>query len=79
MDLKINFQKYLENDNLKIDNITFQKMIFIFNALDEGWSVNKKNNSYIFKKKHEGKKEILDDSYLLNFIKDKLDMNKIIS
>ena len=26
----------------KIDDTTFQKMCFVFNALDEGWTVKKK-------------------------------------
>ena len=34
-------------------------MVFLYNALDNGWSIKKKQNSYIFTKNHEGKKEIL--------------------
>ena len=49
LDLKININKYLENNKLKIDINTFQKMIFIFNALDDGWSIKKMNNSFILK------------------------------
>lgn len=79
MELKLNFQNYLENENLKIDNITFQKMLLLYNALEEGWTIKKQNKSYIFKKSHEGKKEVLDDSYLLKFMKTNLDINKIIS
>ena len=40
-----------DNSSKKIDFITLQKMVFIYNALDKGWTVNKNNNSYIFKKK----------------------------
>lgn len=40
--------------------------------------VLKKDNSYIFTKKHENKKEIIEDSYLLKFMKTNLDMNNII-
>jgi hypothetical protein len=79
MELKLNFQNYLENDNLKIDNITFQKMLLLFNAIEEGWTIKKLNKSYVFKKGHEGKQEILDDSYLLKFMKTNLDITKIIS
>ena len=65
--------------NMQIDNTKFQKMIFIFNALEEGWSIKKSNDSYVFKKNHEGKKEIFLESYLSRFMKDNFDINKILS
>jgi len=46
----------------------FQKMIFITNALDQGWSVKKSQDSYIFTKKHENRREIFQENYLENFI-----------
>jgi len=36
--------------------------------LQDGWSVVKKKDKYIFVKKHEGKQEILSDDYLKKFI-----------
>ena len=80
MDIKINIEslKDLENNNYKIDNIKFQKMVLLYNALDEGWSVKKRNNSYIFIKNHEGKKEIISDTYLQRFMKSNFDINKIL-
>ena len=63
--------------NKQIDCILLQKMIFIYNALDKGWSVKKKKNAYIFTKNHEGKKEVLLDTYLKRFMMDNLDINKI--
>lgn len=44
------------------------KKDFIYNALDDGWSVVKKQDYYIFKKKHEERKEVFLDSYLTKFI-----------
>ena len=76
-DLKINIDKYLENNKMKIDNNTFHKMVFIFNALDDGWSIKKVNDSFILKKNHEGKTEIFNEDYLENFMKSKFDMSKI--
>ena len=32
-----------------------------------------------YTKKHENKKEVLDDSYLIKFMKTNLDLNKVIS
>ena len=81
MDMKINLDslKSLENDNCKVDVIKFQKMILLFNSIEQGWNVKKKNNSYVFTKYHEGKKEVLEDSYLLKFMNTNLDISKIIS
>ena len=79
MDLKICLDNYLENDNLKIDTVKLQKMILLFNAIEEGWSIKKNNDSYVFTKNHENKKEILHESYLTKFMKSNLDLNKIFS
>lgn len=61
-----------------MDNIKFQKMMFLYNALNDGWTVKKKNGSYIFKKDHEGKKEVFLDTYLTTFMKDNLDIRKLL-
>jgi len=59
----------------KIDYIKLQKMLFIFNAIQDGWSVKKVRGKYIFTKKHHGKKEYFYDSYLKEFIESNLDAN----
>jgi hypothetical protein len=64
--------------NISIENLKFQKMLFIFNALNDGWSVSKRNNSYTFLKNHEGKQEIFSDSYLQNFITNNLNTNNLL-
>jgi hypothetical protein len=79
MDTTNKIEDYLENKKIKIDIIIFKKMNLIYNALEDGWSIKKKENSYIFTKKHENKKEILEDAYLLNFMKSNLDINKILN
>jgi hypothetical protein len=48
--------------------IGLQKMYFIHNAIEAGWSVKKRNDKYIFAKKHENKKEVYLETYLQNFI-----------
>jgi hypothetical protein len=45
-------------------------MVFLYNALQHGWCVYKKDNCYIFKKKHEGLQEVFEESYLSTFIKE---------
>ena len=77
MEIKINLD--LDNENFKIDSIKFQKMLLLYNAIEEGWSIKKLSDSYVFKKNHEGKKEILDEKYLLTFMKNNFDMSKIIN
>ena len=51
-----------------MDNFEYRKMIFIMNALNDGWSVKKSDNKYIFSKKHENKVEIFQEEYLAKFI-----------
>jgi len=81
MDIRLNLDslKDLENQNVKVDAIKFQKMLLLYNSIEQGWSVKKRDESYVFSKQHENKKEVLEDSYLLKFMKTNLDLNKIIS
>lgn len=50
-------------------------MIFVMNALEKGWSVKKKDDDFIFTKKHENKKEVFEQTFLENFIQSNFDMN----
>jgi len=56
------------NEVNNVDYITFQKMKFLYNALENGWTITKKEDKYVFNKKHEGEKEIYLESYLQQFI-----------
>ena len=58
----------MEKQGISIDVITFQKMNFIMNAIETGWSVKKSDDNYIFTKKHEGKREVFMSDYLAKFI-----------
>lgn len=73
MDVDIN----IDTNNMKIDCIMLQKMIFLYNALDKGWTIKKKKNAYVFTKNHEGKKEVMLDDYLKRFMLENLDISKI--
>lgn len=79
MNFTTNLNSLVNDPNIEIDGMKLQKMLLIFNAIEEGWSIKKKQDSYVFTKKHEGRREILHDSYLLTFMKTNLDINKIIS
>jgi hypothetical protein len=74
MDMKINVDPLR---NLKVDTNKFQKMLILFNSIEQGWTVKKKKESYVFTKQHENRKEIMDDTYLVNFMMTNLDLNKI--
>jgi len=65
-------------DSLKIDPIRFQKMLLLFNAIEDGWTVKKRNNNYVFSKNHEGKREILEESYLSTFMKTNFDLKSLL-
>ena len=80
MDIKIDLESFkdLEN-NLKVDALKFQKMILLFNSIEQGWTVKKRNGSYVFSKNHENKKEVLEEEYLMKFMKNNIDLNKILN
>jgi len=75
MDIEIKIEK---DQSLEIDKIKFQKMVFLFNALDNGWSIKKRKDSYIFTKNHEGKKEVFDEEYLAMFMKENTNINNML-
>jgi hypothetical protein len=73
MDIQIKSENTTE-----ISDITLKKMIFIFNALENGWSVTKNGTSYVFKKNHGGKKEIFLDDYLKRFMEENFSINNLL-
>ena len=64
---------------INIDETKFKKMVFMYNALEEGWTIKKREESFIFSKNHEGKKEVFLDSYLTKFIQSSSDITKLLS
>ncbi len=56
------------NDTNNIEPNTLRKMVFITNALEQGWAVKKSHDSYIFTKKHENRREIFLENYLETFL-----------
>ena len=45
------------------------KMLFIFNALEQGWTVKKINDEYHFMKDKKQVKSVHDKDFLRDFIK----------
>lgn len=71
--------------NCKIDNIEFnitekkmKQMIFIFNAIENGWVVKKQGERFFFNKKHEGRSEIYNDAFIDTFINKNADLTQFI-
>jgi hypothetical protein len=54
-------------------------MLFIYNAVNSGWSVKKENDLYIFKKGHERKKEFFKDEFLSSFMGKNFNMETLLS
>ena len=65
-------------NELNIDYIKLQKMAFLYNALENGWTIKKQDEVYVFTKNHQGAKEIFLDSYLRRFMKENIDLNSIL-
>ena len=68
----------MQKESIQVEAKIFQKMLFITNALEKGWSVKKTNDTYIFSKKHENKKEIFQSDYLEKFIDSNLDISILL-
>ena len=62
----------------KINLMQLQKMAFIYNALEDGWSVRKNNDLYVFRKDHESKKEVYLDTFLKQFMVTNMNISKIM-
>jgi hypothetical protein len=45
------------------------KRHFIYQAIEDGWSVKKKHESYIFTKKHYGMSQMFEENYLHAFLR----------
>jgi hypothetical protein len=71
MDIHINHDGVL-------DSVKLQKMVFLYNALESGWTLKKKKDLYIFTKNHEGKKEVYLDDYLKRFMKENFNIKNLL-
>ena len=63
----------------QLDLIKLYKMIFIYNALKNGWAVKMlEDDRFEFKKSKEKEKRINVNNYLKEFIVQNLDINNIL-
>ena len=56
----------MENENKIL--VKEKKNNFILNAIEDGWSVSKKKNLYIFTKDRTNELNVMSDDYLKDFI-----------
>lgn len=66
-----------KTDNLPIDVVHFQKMLFVFNALITGWTVKMIDNDTFEFKKDRKNQEVNLDNYLRTFILQNLSIDNI--
>lgn len=64
---------------IHLDRKYYQKMKFIMNAIEHGWTVRKMDDNYIFTQKHEGRREVFSDDYLEQFIGENMDANSTMA
>ena len=50
------------------------QMILIYNALNDGWTIEKNNNKIIFTKNHQGENKYYLENYLSTFMKEYLNV-----
>jgi hypothetical protein len=69
----------IESLNGPLDSKIIKKMVFIANALEKGWAVKKRDQEYIFTKKHENRREVFRENYLETFVQENFDLSIMTS
>jgi hypothetical protein len=59
----------IDFNNFSINNKELSKIMFIYNAIEDGWTIKKKDEKYIFTKHKCKEKQIYNDEFLEVFIK----------
>jgi hypothetical protein len=62
----------IENQEIDMNSEIKNKiyvMHFVMNTLENGWTIRKKNDNFVFRKKHKNRDEVYSDDYLINFLK----------
>ena len=67
-----------DNNHYEDTNDMRYILYFLYNVLNNGWSIKKSQyTEYVFIKNHEGKKEYFSNKYLHTFLKDNFKLNLI--
>ena len=65
--MNVDLQKYTPKE--------WSKMVFVLNAIDDGWCVKKKGGLYIFTKRKSKEKQVYEEKYLETFIQKYFNLN----
>ena len=72
-------------DNIDISNFNhvsrkeLSKLVFIYNALEDGWKIKKREGKYIFTKHNSKNKEVYMDDYLKKFLVKNFNFDKFFN
>lgn len=62
--------------DISLERKDIAKYHFLFNALEDGWTIKKRDSKYIFTKRHSHEKEIYNERYLDIFIEKYMNLEK---
>jgi hypothetical protein len=69
---------YIKNNYIDDDNESLKYILcFLYNVLNNGWTIKKSTDNYSFIKNHEGKKEFFSNNYINTFLKENFNSNLI--
>ena len=75
--LSYTFNPKIFNYNYDDNSFSFI-LVFLFNVMNDEWTIKKEKDEFIFYKNHEGKKEIFSDKYIKSFLEDNFNLKKLI-
>jgi|TARA_B110000285_G_scaffold99311_1_gene113123 hypothetical protein len=68
-------EMYIQPNRIKDDTESLKYILnFLYTVLNNGWTIKKSNDNYIFIKNHEGKKEFFSKNYINTFIKENFNL-----
>ncbi len=70
------------NKKVYTEKKLFSKMVFIMNALEQGWKVKKirnKDNKYVFYKRMDDTEDVKNESFLELFVNDNMSAENLIT
>ena len=68
-----------EKIELDVSSKLLKEILFLYNALDNGWTIKKRKDVYIFTKKHGEKKEVFENDYLAKFLNENTSLDKLLN
>jgi hypothetical protein len=74
--LSMNVDGFISSAPTSDDHKTQLKiMLFVHNAIMDGWTVKHRHGEYIFKRKHHSRKKVFSDEYLSRFVENNATIN----